>query len=157
MTQTHTGRNIKSTVSTCRFASSDEAWEVPEWFLEDERKNRKKPVPVTKEMVDEYKEKWREINARPIKRVAEAKARKKRRVRRSCFMIGNLLVNSEMLNCVSVGLFQMLKKMEQAKKKAEAVVNTTDISEREKMSQLRRYVVTSVGLRFLIIILQRIN
>lgn len=35
--------------------------------------------------------------------------------------------------------FQMLKKMEQAKKKAEAVVNTVDISEREKMAQLKRY------------------
>uniref|UniRef100_A0A671V1T6 pre-rRNA processing protein FTSJ3 n=1 Tax=Sparus aurata TaxID=8175 RepID=A0A671V1T6_SPAAU len=89
---------------------SEEAWEVPEWFLDDERKHRKKPVPVTKEMVEEYKQKWKEIDARPIKRVAEAKARKKRR---------------------------MLKKMEQAKKKAEAVVNTVDISEKEKMSQLK--------------------
>ncbi|CAL9696136.1 unnamed protein product [Knipowitschia caucasica] len=93
-----------------RFASSDEPWEVPEWFLQDERKHRKKPVPVTKEMVDEFKEKWKEIDARPIKRVAEAKARKKRR---------------------------MMKKMEQAKKKAEAVVNTVDISEKEKMAQLK--------------------
>ncbi|XP_071399744.1 pre-rRNA 2'-O-ribose RNA methyltransferase FTSJ3 isoform X1 [Centroberyx affinis] len=93
-----------------RFASSEEHWDVPEWFVDDERKHRKKPVPVTKEMVEEYKEKWKEINARPIKRVAEAKARKKRR---------------------------MLKKMEQAKKKAEAVVNTVDISEREKMAQLK--------------------
>ncbi|XP_039985640.1 pre-rRNA 2'-O-ribose RNA methyltransferase FTSJ3 [Xiphias gladius] len=93
-----------------RFASSEESWEVPEWFLDDERKHRKKPVPVTKEMVEEYKQKWKEIDARPIKRVAEAKARKKRR---------------------------MLKKMEQAKKKAEAVVNTVDISEREKMAQLK--------------------
>ncbi|CAN9500375.1 unnamed protein product [Ophioblennius macclurei] len=93
-----------------RFASSDEPWEVPEWFLNDERKHRRKPVPVTKEMVEEYKQKWREIDARPIKRVAEAKARKKRK---------------------------MLKKMEQAKKKAEAVVNTVDISEREKMAQLK--------------------
>ncbi|XP_033476631.1 pre-rRNA 2'-O-ribose RNA methyltransferase FTSJ3 [Epinephelus lanceolatus] len=93
-----------------RFASSEEPWDVPEWFLDDERKHRKKPVPVTKEMVEEYKQKWKEIDARPIKRVAEAKARKKRR---------------------------MLKKMEQAKKKAEAVVNTVDISEREKMAQLK--------------------
>uniref|UniRef100_A0A672JS32 pre-rRNA processing protein FTSJ3 n=1 Tax=Salarias fasciatus TaxID=181472 RepID=A0A672JS32_SALFA len=93
-----------------RFASSDEPWEVPEWFLNDERKHRRKSVPVTKEMVEEYKQKWREIDARPIKRVAEAKARKKRK---------------------------MLKKMEQAKKKAEAVVNTVDISEREKMAQLK--------------------
>uniref|UniRef100_A0A8C5I3P6 pre-rRNA processing protein FTSJ3 n=1 Tax=Gouania willdenowi TaxID=441366 RepID=A0A8C5I3P6_GOUWI len=94
----------------CVFANSDEPWEVPEWFLDDERKHRKKPLPVTKEMVEEYKQKWKEIDARPIKRVAEAKARKKRK---------------------------MLKKMEQAKKKAEAVVNTVDISEREKMAQLK--------------------
>ncbi|KAI3368731.1 hypothetical protein L3Q82_025716 [Scortum barcoo] len=93
-----------------RFACSEAEWEVPEWFLDDERKHRKKPVPVTKEMVEEYKQKWKEIDARPIKRVAEAKARKKKR---------------------------MLKKMEQAKKKAEAVVNTVDISEREKMAQLK--------------------
>nr|XP_057928494.1 pre-rRNA 2'-O-ribose RNA methyltransferase FTSJ3 [Doryrhamphus excisus] len=93
-----------------RFASSDKPWEVPEWFMKDEIKHRRKPLPVTKEMVEEYKQKWKEINARPIKRVAEAKARKKRR---------------------------MLKKMEQAKKKAEAVVNTVDISEREKMAQLK--------------------
>lgn len=33
---------------------------------------------------------------------------------------------------------QMLKKLEQTKKKAEAVVNTVDISEREKAAQLRR-------------------
>lgn len=40
----------------------------------------------------------------------------------------------------------MLKKMEQAKKKAEAVVNTVDISEREKMAQLKGYDITLVGL-----------
>lgn len=68
-------------ICSCRFASSEEQWEVPEWFLDDERKHRKKPVPVTREMVEEYKQKWKEIDARPIKRVAEAKARKKRRVR----------------------------------------------------------------------------
>lgn len=93
-----------------RFANSEDQCEVPEWFVDDEKKHRRKPVPVTKEMVEEFKERWKEINARPIKRVAEAKARKKRR---------------------------MLKKMEQAKKKAEAVVNTVDIGEKEKMAQLK--------------------
>lgn len=64
-----------------RYANSEDMTEVPAWFVDDEIKHRKRPVPVTKEMVEEYKQKWREINARPIKRVAEAKARKKRRVR----------------------------------------------------------------------------
>lgn len=41
-----------------------------------------------------------------------------------------------------VSVCQMLKKMEQVKKKAEAVVNTVDISEREKMAQLKRWVPT---------------
>nr|XP_006014611.2 PREDICTED: pre-rRNA processing protein FTSJ3-like [Latimeria chalumnae] len=84
--------------------------EIPDWFQDDEKKHRRRPVPLDRSMVEEYKQRWREINARPIKKVAEAKARKKRR---------------------------MLKKLEQAKKKAEAVVNTVDISEREKMSQLK--------------------
>ena len=53
---------------------------MPAWFVDDENKHRKKPVPVTREMVEEYKEKWKQINARPIKGLAEAKARKKRRV-----------------------------------------------------------------------------
>ncbi|KAL1023314.1 hypothetical protein UPYG_G00039080 [Umbra pygmaea] len=93
-----------------RYASSDDQSNIPEWLVDDERKHRIKPIPVTKEMVEEYKAKWKVINARPIKRVAEAKARKKKR---------------------------MLKKMESAKKKAEAVVNTVDIGEREKMAQLK--------------------
>lgn len=61
--------------------------EIPAWLVDDEKKHRKRPVPVTKEMVEEYKQKWREINARPVRRVAEAKARKKRRVRQSWHLI----------------------------------------------------------------------
>lgn len=69
--------------SSFRFTNSQDTSEIPVWFLADERKHRKKPIPVTREMVEEYKEKWKEINARPIKKLAEAKARKKRRVRAS--------------------------------------------------------------------------
>ncbi|XP_054252495.1 pre-rRNA 2'-O-ribose RNA methyltransferase FTSJ3 [Indicator indicator] len=94
-----------------RYSYNEEEGELPEWFREEEKRHRCKQVPVDKQTVEAYRQRWREINARPIKKVAEAKARKKRR---------------------------MLKKMEQMKKKAESVVNTVDISEREKVAQLRR-------------------
>ncbi|XP_064030255.1 pre-rRNA 2'-O-ribose RNA methyltransferase FTSJ3 [Pogoniulus pusillus] len=94
-----------------RYSYNEEEDELPEWFTEEEKQHRRKQVPVDKQTVEAYRQRWREINARPIKKVAEAKARKKRR---------------------------MLKKMEQMKKKAESVVNTVDISEREKVAQLRR-------------------
>ncbi|NXG17232.1 SPB1 protein, partial [Grallaria varia] len=94
-----------------RYSYNEDEGELPEWFTEEEKQHRRKQVPVDRQTVEAYRQRWREINARPIKKVAEAKARKKRR---------------------------MLKKMEQMKKKAEAVVSTVDISEREKVAQLRR-------------------
>ncbi|NXD88022.1 SPB1 protein, partial [Halcyon senegalensis] len=94
-----------------RYSFNEDEGELPEWFTEEEKQHRRKQVPVDKQTVEAYRQRWREINARPIKKVAEAKARKKRR---------------------------MLKKLEQMKKKAEAVVSTVDISEREKVAQLRR-------------------
>lgn len=107
--------------------------------------------------MEEYKQKWKEINARPIKRVAEAKARKKRRVRMEQQIVIELLLHTPRVRVVINAqgcrfdfirflCFQMLKKMEQAKKKAEAVVNTVDISEREKMAQLKRYDAPAVQL-----------
>ncbi|XP_009876520.1 PREDICTED: pre-rRNA processing protein FTSJ3, partial [Apaloderma vittatum] len=94
-----------------RYSFNEDEGELPEWFTEEEKQHRRKQIPVDRQTGEAYRQRGREINARPIKKVAEAKARKKRR---------------------------MLKKMEQMKKKAEAVVSTVDISEREKMAQLRR-------------------
>uniref|UniRef100_A0A674JHL6 FtsJ RNA 2'-O-methyltransferase 3 n=1 Tax=Terrapene triunguis TaxID=2587831 RepID=A0A674JHL6_9SAUR len=93
-----------------RYAFNEEEGELPEWFQQEEQQHRRKQLPLDRQTVEEYRQRWRQINARPIKKVAEAKARKKRR---------------------------LLKKMEQMKKKAEAVVSTVDISEREKVAQLR--------------------
>eukprot|EP00071_Canis_lupus_P007791 XP_005624307.1 pre-rRNA processing protein FTSJ3 [Canis lupus familiaris] len=96
--------------SFSRYTFNEEEGELPEWFVQEEKQHRIRQLPIDKKDIEHYRRRWREINARPIKKVAEAKARKKRR---------------------------MLKKLEQTKKKAEAVVNTVDISEREKVAQLR--------------------
>ncbi|XP_075073372.1 pre-rRNA 2'-O-ribose RNA methyltransferase FTSJ3 [Mixophyes fleayi] len=93
-----------------RRSFNDNDDDLPDWFTSEERKHRDVQIPVDRQTMDEYRKRQQELNARPIKKVAEAKARKRRR---------------------------MLKKMEQAKKKAETVVNTIDISEREKAAQLR--------------------
>ncbi|BGP15111.1 hypothetical protein JCM10213_006558 [Rhodosporidiobolus nylandii] len=52
---------------------------LPTWFLDDEQRHFRHNIPVTKEAVQAIRDKQRELNARPIKKVAEAKARKKMR------------------------------------------------------------------------------
>lgn len=91
-----------------RWTFNDEG--LPDWFVSEEAMHYQKELPVTKEMVAEYRARMREINARPIKKVAEAKARKKRRE---------------------------MKALEKARKKAEAICDTVDVSEKEKMSQIQ--------------------
>ncbi|OJJ50951.1 hypothetical protein ASPZODRAFT_148337 [Penicilliopsis zonata CBS 506.65] len=50
---------------------------LPEWFLDDEGKHGKPHRPITAAAAAAIKEKMRAINARPIKKVMEAKGRKK--------------------------------------------------------------------------------
>ena len=92
-----------------RYAYEDNEAIVPQWFLEDEAKNNRPNINLTKEEVDEEKRILREWNARPSKKVTEAKARKKMR---------------------------MVKAMNKIKKKANIISNQSDQTEGSKMRQI---------------------
>ncbi|KAJ3823066.1 Spb1 C-terminal domain-containing protein [Lentinula raphanica] len=84
---------------------------LPSWFLDDENKHYKPNIPVTKEAIAALRAKQRALDARPIKKIAEAKARKK---------------------------FKAAQRLEKAMKKAEGVNDTSDMSEREKAAQIEK-------------------
>jgi len=84
---------------------------LPSWFLDDEAKYYKLNLPVTKEAMAALRAKQRALDARPIKKVAEAKARKK---------------------------IKAAQRLEKARKKAEGVNTTADMSEREKAQAIDR-------------------
>jgi AdoMet-dependent rRNA methyltransferase SPB1 len=78
---------------------------LPKWFVDDEKQHRQPMKPVTKDEVNAMKAQFKEINARPAKKVAEAKARKKRAAQ---------------------------KRLEKVRKKANTISDTADISDRSK-------------------------
>lgn len=84
---------------------------LPKWFLEEEKRHRQPIKPITKEEVAAMKAQFKEIDARPAKKVAEAKARKKRIA---------------------------MKKLEKVRKKANMISDQTDISDRSKMKQIEQ-------------------
>lgn len=84
---------------------------LPSWFLDDEAKSYKTNLPITKEAVAALRAKQRALDARPIKKVAEAKARKK---------------------------YKAAQRLDKAMKKAEGVNATSDISERDKAQQIEK-------------------
>eukprot|EP00158_Paraphelidium_tribonemae_P007474 Partr_v1_DN28260_c2_g1_i2_m75394 putative rRNA methyltransferase len=53
--------------------------DLPAWFVDDERRHNKPLIPVTKEAVALLKERQKALDTRPIKKVVEAKDRKKRK------------------------------------------------------------------------------
>ncbi|KAG2044735.1 Spb1 C-terminal domain-containing protein [Suillus americanus] len=84
---------------------------LPSWFLDDEGKHYKPNIPVTKEAIAALRMRQRALDARPIKKVAEAKGRKKLRA---------------------------TQRLEKTMKKAEGVNETSDMSEREKAKQIEK-------------------
>ena len=56
--------------------------DLPDWFLEDERRHSFQNKPITKQEIDFQKQRFMEINIRPSKKVAEAISRKRRKATR---------------------------------------------------------------------------
>ncbi|KAK3134806.1 hypothetical protein QOZ80_5BG0410950 [Eleusine coracana subsp. coracana] len=82
---------------------------LPTWFVEDEKRHRQPMKPVTREEVAAMKAMFKEIDARPAKKVAEAKARKKR---------------------------VAMRKLDKARQKADAVADQNDLNERSKRKMI---------------------
>ncbi|UKZ83646.1 AdoMet-dependent rRNA methyltransferase spb1 [Trichoderma virens FT-333] len=86
---------------------------LPEWFLDDEGKHDKPMKPITKAAANAIKEKLRAFNARPIKKVREAKARKK---------------------------FKTAQKLEKLKKKSDMLAADEGMTEKEKAESISKLI-----------------
>ncbi|CAG8634514.1 3055_t:CDS:10, partial [Acaulospora morrowiae] len=86
---------------------------LPGWFLDDERKHNRPNLPITKEAVEAIRERMKALNARPIKKVAEAKAKKKIRA---------------------------FKKLAKLQKKTNAIVETSEMTEGEKAQTISKLI-----------------
>ena len=84
---------------------------LPDWFLDDENQHNKPQIPVTKAQVDFFKEQYKAINARPIKKIAEAIAKKKMRA---------------------------LKKWESIKSKAQMIADNPDATPQTKLKDIQK-------------------
>lgn len=84
---------------------------LPDWFLDDETKHSKPHRPISKEAAAAIKEKLRALNARPIKKVREAKARKQMRA---------------------------ATRLEKLKKKSALLAENDDVSEKDKAGQIAK-------------------
>jgi AdoMet-dependent rRNA methyltransferase SPB1 len=84
---------------------------LPDWFVEDEKKSMKRTLPVSEQLVESYRKNLTEFNTRSIKKVMEAKARKKR---------------------------QNKRKMEKITKKAEQIMENSDQTGQEKVKLLKK-------------------
>ena len=84
---------------------------LPEWFLDDEEKHSKPHRPITAAGAAAIKQKLRALNARPIKKVREAKDRKK---------------------------FKAAQKLEKLRKKSALVADEEGISEKDKAQNIAK-------------------
>mmetsp|Transcript_25429 Transcript_25429/g.39475 ORF Transcript_25429/g.39475 Transcript_25429/m.39475 type:complete len:193 (-) Transcript_25429:167-745(-) len=93
-----------------RYAWNDPA-DLPDWFVDDESKHHRPQLPIPKALVEKMKERFIELSAKPIKKVAEARARKQKRA---------------------------MTKLKAAKKQANALASNPEMSERQKLKAIQQ-------------------
>jgi len=93
-----------------RYAWND-AGDLPEWFMDDEKKHYRPQLPIPPALVAKMKEKMMALAVKPIQKVAEARARKNKRAK---------------------------SKLAAAKQKAEAVANSSEMSESMKLKAISK-------------------
>ncbi|KLU88427.1 AdoMet-dependent rRNA methyltransferase SPB1 [Magnaporthiopsis poae ATCC 64411] len=84
---------------------------LPDWFLDDEAQHDRAQKPITKAAAAAIKEKLRAFNARPIKKVREAKGRKK---------------------------MKAAQRLEKLKKKSDLLVHEEGMTEKEKAESIAK-------------------
>lgn len=94
-----------------RYVSFDK--NLPEWFVKDEEKVSKANIEIPDQILNQFKTSALEVNARTLKKVMEAKARKKRK---------------------------RTKMLEKMKKKVQNVLESEDNSSQDKIRLLKRFV-----------------
>lgn len=92
-----------------RYAFSDKG--LPSWFAEDENRNNKPQIPISKDAAAAIKEKMRKLEAQPCKKVREAKGRNKMRA---------------------------FKRLDALKKKAAVIADSEEIGGRQKSEQIEK-------------------
>ena len=94
-----------------RYSNFGDPEDLPKWFVEDEKMHFKKDLTVPIATVTKYRQKAGEtINMRPIKKVVEAQARKKRR---------------------------MSKKLDKARRKTEAIGENLEMTDKERQKEIK--------------------
>jgi AdoMet-dependent rRNA methyltransferase SPB1 len=89
----------------------DKDSDLPDWFVKEEEIHMRNPPQVDPSVVEFYKDRQKDVNVKTIKKVVEAKARKKR---------------------------LLTKKMNKAKKRASVILDNSDIGSREKANEINK-------------------
>lgn len=93
-----------------RYAWNDPV-DLPDWFVDDENKHHRPQLPIPPALLAKMKEKMAALSTKPIKKVAEARARKSKRAK---------------------------DKLSAAKKKAESVAKATEMTESMKLKAISK-------------------